>query len=107
MIYSKYHAKKTTLDGIKFASKKEAQHYAELKLLERAGVIRDLQLQVPFILVDKSKYGRAIKYIADFTYYKGDQFVVVDVKGYKTDVYKIKARLFAERYGFNITEINN
>ncbi len=102
---SKYHAKKTVVDGITFDSKKEAMHYQELKLLERAGEIHDLKLQVPFVLIDKSPYGRQIKYVADFVYYQDGQMVVVDVKGFKTDVYKLKKRLMAERYGIEIKEI--
>ena len=50
MNFSKYHAKPVTIDGIRFASKKEGSRYCELKALTRAGKISDLQLQVPFIL---------------------------------------------------------
>lgn len=102
---SKYHAKKTVVDGITFDSKKEATHYQELKLLERAGEIHDLKLQVPFVLIDKSAHGRQIKYVADFVYYQDGQMVVEDVKGFKTDVYKLKKRLMAERYEIEIKEI--
>lgn len=69
---SKYRAIKTCIDGIMFDSKKEANRYCELCLMERAGVITDLQLQVPFVLVEKSKYGREIKYVADFTYIENE-----------------------------------
>lgn len=100
---SKYHAKKTEVDGITFASRKEAARYQELRLLERGGVITDLRLQVPFVLVEKSCYGRAIKYVADFVYIEDGQMVVEDVKGYRTDVYKLKKRLLAER-GIEIRE---
>lgn len=102
---SKYKAKKTVVDGITFDSKKEAMHYQELKLLERTGEISDLKLQVPFVLIDKSVHGRQIKYVADFVYYQDGQMVVEDVKGFKTDVYKLKKRLMAERYGIEIKEI--
>lgn len=105
MAYSKYHAKKVNYDGITFDSTKEFNRYKELKLLERQKIIKDLQLQVPFILIDKSEYGRSIRYIADFTYYENDKFVVEDVKGYRTDVYKLKKRLFEERYKTKITEV--
>lgn len=102
---TKYKARKTVVDGITFDSKKEASHYCDLKLLERAKVIRDLQLQVPFVLIDKSPYGRAIKYVADFVYYENNKMVVVDVKGVKTPVYRLKKRMMAERYGIEIKEI--
>ena len=101
---SKYHARRTEVDGITFASKKEAQRYAELKLLQRSGQIRMLNMQVPFILIEKSKYGRAIKYIADFVYVENNQTIVEDTKGFKTPVYRLKKRLLAEIYGIEIKE---
>lgn len=105
MAYRKYKAKKTVVDGITFDSKKEARRYQELKLLERAGVIKDLSLQPNFLLQEKFKYRekteRKIEYIADFQYYviKDKKWVIEDVKGYKTDVYKLKRKLFLKRYG--------
>lgn len=102
--YSKYHAKKTEVDGIMFASKKEAQRYCQLRLLERAGEISDLQIQVPYILFEKNEYGRQIKYIADFVYLDNDRVIVEDCKGMRTDVYKLKKRMLAERYGIIIRE---
>ena len=101
---SKYKAKKTIVDGIKFDSQKEALRYKELKLLEKVHKIDNLRLQVPFTLIDKSKHGRAIKYIADFVYCSNGLEIVEDVKGYKTDVYKLKKRLLAEKYGIEIKE---
>lgn len=101
---SKYHAEKETVDGITFASKKEARRYRELKLMERAEAIQDLQIQVAFPLIKKSVWGREIKYIADFTYYEDGHLVVEDTKGYRTDVYKLKKRLMAEVYGIEIRE---
>ena len=102
---SKYKAKKVIVDGITFDSKKEARRYQELKLLERAGVIKDLSLQPNFLLQDKFKYKgkteRKIEYIADFQYYiiKDKKWVIEDVKGFKTDVYKLKKKLFLKKYG--------
>lgn len=101
---SKYHSKKEEVNGIVFDSKKEANRYRQLLLLERAKVIQDLELQVPYILIDKSQYGRAIKYVCDFRYKEDGHIVVEDTKGYRTDVYKLKARLLAERYGIVIKE---
>lgn len=83
---SKFHSLKTVVDGISFDSRKEANRYAELKLLERAGQLHNLRLQVPYVLVEKSKYGQAIRYIADFVYEMGGETIVEDVKGYKTDI---------------------
>lgn len=90
------------VDGYTFDSIAESQRYSQLKLLERAKAIIDLKRQVKFVLIDKSQYGREVSYIADFTYYDGNKLVVEDVKGIKTDIFKLKARLFAERYGFEI-----
>lgn len=100
----KYHNSKTVIDGIRFDSKKEAKRYLELKILEKAGVIKELKRQVPYILIDKSCYGRAIKYVADFVYLENGQLVVEDVKGVRTPVYKLKKRLMAEVYGIEIKE---
>lgn len=99
---NKYHNKKT--NG--FDSKKEAKRYAELKLLERAGKISDLRTQVPYIVIEKSKYGRAVRYYADFVYFDKDinETVVEDTKGFRTDIYKLKKRLLAEKYGIVIKE---
>lgn len=107
--YSKYGAKKVEVDGIKFDSKKEASRYQELKLMERAGVIQNLELQKRFELIPSFKVDgktiRGITYKADFCYCENGQYVVEDVKGYRTEVYKLKAKLFAYRYGFQIKEI--
>lgn len=100
---SKYRAKKMELDGILFDSKKEAERYSELKMLERAKLITNLELQPKFLLQEKFEYNgkviRKIEYIADFKYIdeKGNT-VVEDVKGLKTDVYNIKKKLFLNKY---------
>ena len=102
---SKYHAQPTVVDGLRFDSKREAARWRELVILERAGEITTLLRQVPFVLIDKSEHGPAIKYYADFTYMENGRYIVEDVKGVKTDVYKIKKRLMAERYGITIREV--
>ena len=104
MMFSKYKAVKTIVDGKKFDSKKEAKRYQELKLLEQSNEIKELELQVPFILIDKSEYGRVIKYIADFVYIRDGKQVVEDCKGFRTDVYRLKKRLFEEKYKTEIFE---
>lgn len=102
---NKYRNVKEKVNGITFASKKEAHRYKELVLMEKAKAIQDLQLQITFPLIKKSKYGREIKYIADFVYYEEGRLVVEDTKGYRTPVYKLKKRLMAELYGIEIREI--
>lgn len=101
---SKYHAIPTEIDGIKFASRKEALRYRQLSLMERGKAIQDLKMQVAYPLIKKSKYGREIKYVADFTYYENGHLVVEDVKGVRTPVYKLKKRLMAEIYNIEIKE---
>lgn len=101
---SKYNAKKTIVDGIAFASQKEAARYVELKLLERAGEISSLELQPKYILVNKftthtGEKIRELAYIADFRYVDSSGAVIVeDCKGMKTDVYLIKRKLLLWRY---------
>ena len=101
---SKYGACKCVVDGIKFDSKKEASRYMELKIMEQAGVIRNLRLQVPYVLINKSKYGREIKYVADFVYYENSDIVIEDCKGFRTPVYRLKKRMIAEKYDIEIKE---
>ncbi len=101
---SKYYSKKVVVDGITFDSKKEANRYSELKMLEKAGKIKDLKLQHQFVLQPpfrkNGKAIRAITYVADFTYYDLEKMknVVEDVKGYKTDVYSMKKKMFEYIY---------
>lgn len=107
---NKYHNKKVIIDGIKFDSKKEMQYYIKLKMLEKAGKIRDLKLQVPFTLIETFKRGdktyRKMKYIADFTYYDDkDTLHVVDTKGYRTKEYELKKKLMAWKFGIEIEEV--
>lgn len=101
---NKYNAKKTYVDGIAFDSKKEAKRYQELKLLERGGVISDIDCQVKFELLPKQDGERAVKYIADFVYKENGQVIVEDVKGKKTQVYILKRKLMLERHGIKILE---
>lgn len=106
MSYSKYKNKKTVVDGHKFDSMKEARRYGELKLLERAGKIKDLELQPKFELIPtirtKTETLRKVSYIADFKYYDMDteRVIVEDVKSKatKTNVYLLKKRLFLVKY---------
>ena len=117
---SKYGNKKVVIDGIKFDSQKEGKRYLELKQKERLGLIFDLKLQVKFELIPKytlnGKTIRAMNYIADFVYretIKNEEgtrelkykTIVEDTKGYRTDVYKLKKKLFEYKYGIEIKEM--
>lgn len=102
---NKYHAQKTQVDGITFDSKWESEHYASLKLLEKAGVIKDLKLQPRFLLQEGFTWNghkeRKIEYVADFEYTLNGKKVVEDCKSEatKTQVYKLKRKLFLFKYG--------
>lgn len=100
---NKYNNQKTIVDGIEFDSKKEADYYIHLKLLKRAGEIKDIGLQQRFVLqpgFEKNgvKY-QPITYVADFVIVNNDGTTdVVDVKGFETQVFKIKKKLFEYKY---------
>ena len=124
---NKLHAEKTA-DG--YASKHEAARAAELRLMEKAGLISDLKEQVKFVLTpavweeipQTGKRGQPIKpkrrciqreqsYYADFTYHdnKTGEDVVEDAKGYKGGatyrVFKNKAKLMLDKYGIKVVEV--
>ena len=104
MRYSKFKNKKVVVDGIEFDSKKEANRYRELKTLENTGVIENLELQKVYELQPSfkknSKTYRKITYKADFSYFDKEKgkYIVEDVKGFKTDVYKLKKKLFEYKF---------
>lgn len=107
---AKYGNRKIVRDGIEFDSIKECQRYCELKLMQRAGVISDLQMQVSFELipsqrVDGKVVERAVNYIADFVYQQNGLKVVEDTKGYKTPEYIIKRKLMLWVHGIRIREV--
>lgn len=122
---SKYKAKKASVDGIEFDSRKEANRYCELKLLQRAGKIQNLELQKAFELIPAQKEAdtigkrggiikgkvieKAVFYRADFVYTENGETVVEDVKGYKGGgayaVFTIKRKLLLYKYGIKIKEI--
>ena len=99
---SKYNAKRTELDGITFDSKREADRYAMLKILQMAGEISDLELQPEFELIPgyvyEGKKVRAINYRADFRYRNRGQVVVEDVKGHKTMEYLLNKKMLLYKY---------
>ncbi len=100
---SKYNNIKTTVDGITFDSKKEAEYYCMLKMLKQAGEIKDFGLQQKYELQPAfEKNGiryRPISYIADFVIVNLDGTTeVIDVKGVETQVFKIKKKMFEYQY---------
>lgn len=128
---NKYHNRKIELNGIRFDSRKEAKRYVQLMHAMRVGAIRDLRLQVDFTIQEaytdcQGKRIRAIRYRADFTYQltgnfpagisaedrdlwhryftAGTETVVEDVKGVKTQAYKLKEKLMAKK-GISIREL--
>lgn len=118
----KYKNRKTVIDGIPFDSRKEANRYVELYLMQKAGEISDLQMQVKYVLVPAQresdvvgkrggiKKGKVIEkecvYIADFVYKDVDgNTIVEDTKGFRTKDYVIKRKLMLWVHGIRIREI--
>lgn len=124
---SKYGSKKVTVNGVEFASKKEAKRYGELLLLQKAGKVSSLETQVKFVLVPpqyetfprySQKTGKRLKdgkrcveqavtYYADFVYTDTatGEMVVEDTKGMRTEKYIIKRKLMLFFHGIKIKEI--
>jgi hypothetical protein len=100
---NKYGARKTEVDGITFDSAKEAKRYGELKLLERAGEIAELELQPKYDLTVKGQ--KVCTYKADFRYFEHGCEVVEDVKGMRTPVYRLKKKLMKACHGIEIREV--
>ncbi len=108
---NKYKNTKVEYKGIKFDSIKEMKHYQLLEYLQKIGEIKELKLQVPYELIPKYKINnktvRKTTYIADFTYIttKDDKLHIVDTKGFKTDVYRLKKKMVEYKYGVEIEEV--
>ena len=120
---NKYGARSTVVDGIRFDSAKEARRFQQLRLLEKAGAIRDLQRQVEFELIPAQyepprtlKNGRKVRgrcierktvYKADFSYIQSDtgEYIVEDAKGFRTEVFKIKKKLMLKKYNIRVREV--
>tara|TARA_R100001377_G_scaffold66585_2_gene41854 strand:+ start:3898 stop:4215 length:318 start_codon:yes stop_codon:yes gene_type:complete len=104
MRFNKYGNIKTVVDNIKFDSKAEARRYLELKLLEKAGKISNLELQPRYDIKIGGKY--IAHYKADFRYFTAKETVVEDVKGVKTPIYRLKKKLVEALYpGVKIIEV--
>lgn len=111
---SKYRNKKVTADNHTFDSLKEYRRYCELKILERAGYITQLKLQVPYELIPSQREGgkvveRKVKYVADFVYFDKErgQVIVEDVKSEatKTELYRVKKKLMRYVHGIEVREV--
>lgn len=118
----KYHNKKIECDGILFDSKKECQRYCELKLLEKAGEIEDLERQKRYLLIPEQReedtigpkggikkgklIERACYYTADFVYkdVRTGETVVEDTKGFRTKEYLLKRKLMLFLHNIRVLE---
>tara|TARA_R110000824_G_scaffold91744_3_gene223059 strand:+ start:523 stop:915 length:393 start_codon:yes stop_codon:yes gene_type:complete len=102
--------KKTTVQGVKFASKREANHWLVLRDRQAKGEIGNLRTQVPYELQGRggpilTPTGKVMRYIADFVYVDWDlhgKEVIADAKGYQTDVSKMKLAILAAQ-GVEVT----
>lgn len=104
----KYKNQKVIYNGVLFDSKKECGRYLELKMMQAAGLISDLRLQVSFVLIEPNGKERGCKYIADFTYMRDVVLVVEDVKSKATrklSTYILKRKLMLEKHGIKINEV--
>ena len=107
----KYGNHKVVIDGEKVAdSKHEYSRLCELKDLQRAGEIKDLQLQVKYQLIPSQKIcgktERGVSYIADFVYWtKNDKFICEDAKGHRTDAYIIKRKMMKLIHNIDVVEV--
>jgi len=100
MLRHKFKAKATETDGIKFSSKKEANRYNILKLLQKSGDILFFLRQVPFHLPG------GVKYICDFLiFWANGDVTIEDVKGFKTEIYKAKKKMVEALYPIEILEV--
>ena len=128
MSASKLGNEKVTRHGMTFDSKREAERYTELRLMEKAGAISDLQTQVRFELIpaqyqevltgelykrgkNKGKpktkkvcIEKSVDYVADFVYMQDGKQVVEDTKGYRTEKYIIKRKLMLWVHGIRVKE---
>jgi len=104
---NKYNARKTVVDGITFDSIAESIRYGELKILEKAGEIRDLKVHPWYPLIVEGI--EVCRYIADFSYWdkRTRKHVIEDVKSAptRTQVYRLKKKLFEALHSLRITEV--
>ena len=99
---NKYNARKTQMGGITFDSVREAQRYLDLCVLERARDIQDLEIKPVYRISHKGE--PICKYIPDFRYKQDGKIIIEDVKGIRTDVYKLKRKMMKVYFGIDILE---
>lgn len=92
----------TVIDGIRFLSKKEAGYYCQLKIKVAGGLIDRFEMQVPFVI--KINEIKICTYYADFVEYSKGIKTVVDVKGRRLDVYKLKKKMVEAYFGIKVIE---
>lgn len=100
---SKYRNVPTVVDGIRFASKREAAYYSELKLREKAGEVYEIELQRRYALTAPNGMLLAT-YVADMVFYDAVQRKtrVVDVKGKETDMFRLKRKMMRGLLGIEV-----
>lgn len=100
LMYHKFKAKPTSIDDIRFQSKKESKRYQDLKCLSQSGDVLFFLRQTPLHLPSNTKY------VCDFlVFWKDGNVTFEDVKGFKTDMYKLKKKLVESTYPITITEV--
>ena len=102
---NKYFAKKTIAMGLKFDSRWEAERWGQLKAMERAGVVTELERQIKYELVINDI--KICNYIADFRYYLQEEdgtskFIVEDAKGIQTPEFKLKKKMMKAIHNIDI-----
>lgn len=96
---SKYNARKVSVDGITFDSKAEADFYCRLKLLLRAGQIDGFCRQARFVVTEGRNGEKGTEYVTDFiVFYPDGSYRIIDVKGVKMDVFRLKVKCMREKY---------
>ena len=109
---SKYGAIKTTVGGITFDSRAEARRYGQLLNLERAGCIKGLERQVPYVLAPsvrihpEKRAKPALRYIADFRYVEAGRVIVEDVKGVMTPLFRVKQHLMKSVHAIDVQVVS-
>lgn len=105
--------KRVSIDGYTFDSQAEADRYGQLRLSQQGCAISRLEVHRVFLLQESFKVNgrtyRAISYEADFSYLENGVLVCEDVKGHRTEVFKLKEKLFRFRYpdiDFRVLDIN-
>ena len=95
---SKHGNTPTAYLGEKFDSKAEKDRYLELLMLQKSGQLKNLRRQVVYELLPAAYGEQAVTYKADFVYETGGKTIVEDYKGFQTAAYKIKRKLFKQKY---------